>query len=174
VPALAAPAVAGEQVARPVKPCNAPATKFSVGRMKCNPGPTGSSVATPRFEGGAVLPHRVERIKRVILGIGAFEQMELDEARHLVEMAVARQLDMLEGGLGPLGDAKPVHCDKHRAISQPVVAVGARCDRRPARAGMRGLKSHRSGRGARTSATNSCSPPAGGVVTMPRNVGRPD
>jgi hypothetical protein len=32
VPALAAPAVAGEQVARPVKPCNAPATKFSVGR----------------------------------------------------------------------------------------------------------------------------------------------
>jgi hypothetical protein len=39
VPALAVPAVAGEQVARPVKPCNAPATKFSVGRMKCNPGP---------------------------------------------------------------------------------------------------------------------------------------
>jgi hypothetical protein len=31
VPALA-PAVAGEQVARPVKPCNAPATTFSVGR----------------------------------------------------------------------------------------------------------------------------------------------
>jgi hypothetical protein len=33
VPALAAPAVAGEQLARP----HAPATKFSVGRMKCNP-----------------------------------------------------------------------------------------------------------------------------------------
>jgi hypothetical protein len=32
MPALAAPAVAGEQVARPVKPCNAPTTKFSVGR----------------------------------------------------------------------------------------------------------------------------------------------
>ena len=46
LPAVAAPALAGEQVSRPVKPCNAPATKFSVGRMKCNPGPTGSSVAT--------------------------------------------------------------------------------------------------------------------------------
>jgi hypothetical protein len=32
LPALAAPAVAGERVARPVKPCNAPTTKFSVGR----------------------------------------------------------------------------------------------------------------------------------------------
>jgi hypothetical protein len=32
MPALTAPAVAGEQVARPVKPCNAPTTKFSVGR----------------------------------------------------------------------------------------------------------------------------------------------
>jgi hypothetical protein len=32
IPALAAPAVAGERVARPVKPCNAPTTKFSVGR----------------------------------------------------------------------------------------------------------------------------------------------
>jgi hypothetical protein len=32
MPALAAPAVAGEQVARPVKPCNAPTTRFSVGR----------------------------------------------------------------------------------------------------------------------------------------------
>jgi hypothetical protein len=38
VPALAAAAVAGEQVARPVKPCNAPATKFSVGRGHTKPG----------------------------------------------------------------------------------------------------------------------------------------
>jgi hypothetical protein len=37
VPPIAAPAVAGEQVARPVKPCNAPATKFSVGRMNAIP-----------------------------------------------------------------------------------------------------------------------------------------
>jgi hypothetical protein len=54
----------------------------------------------------------------VILAFGAFEQMELDESRHLVEMAVARQPDVLEGGLGPLGDAEPVHGDKYRAISQ--------------------------------------------------------
>ena len=72
---------------------------------------------SPRFEGAAVLPQRVGRIKRVILGFGAFEQMELDEARHLVEMAVARQPDVLESGFGPLGDAEPIHGDKHRVIS---------------------------------------------------------
>jgi hypothetical protein len=44
----------------------------------------------PRFEGRAALPDGVGRIKRVILGFGAFEQVELDEARHLVEMTVAR------------------------------------------------------------------------------------
>jgi hypothetical protein len=44
----------------------------------------------PGFEGGAAFPHSVGGIKRVILGFGAFEQVELDKARHLVEMAVAR------------------------------------------------------------------------------------
>jgi hypothetical protein len=44
--------------------------------------------------------------------------MELDEARHLVEMAVTRQPDVLESGFGPLGDAEPVHGDKHRVISE--------------------------------------------------------
>jgi hypothetical protein len=56
----------------------------------------------PCFEGGAVLPHRVRRVKRVIIGFGAFEQVELDEAGHLVEMAVARQPDVLECYFGPL------------------------------------------------------------------------
>jgi predicted phosphoribosyltransferase len=32
----------------------------------------------------------------VILGFGAFKQLEFDEARHLVEMTVARQPDFLE------------------------------------------------------------------------------
>jgi hypothetical protein len=53
----------------------------------------------------------------VILGFGAFKQVELDEARDLVEMAVTRQPDVLESGFGPLGDAEPVHGDKHRVIS---------------------------------------------------------
>jgi hypothetical protein len=42
----------------------------------------------PGFEGGAILPHRVGRTKRVILGFVAFKQVELDEARDLVEMAI--------------------------------------------------------------------------------------
>jgi hypothetical protein len=50
----------------------------------------------------------------MILGVGAFEQVELDEARHLV----ARQPDLLEGGFGHFGDAKPVHGNKHRMTSK--------------------------------------------------------
>jgi hypothetical protein len=42
----------------------------------------------------------VGRIERVILGFWAFEQVELDEARHFVQMAVARQPDMLECRFG--------------------------------------------------------------------------
>jgi hypothetical protein len=51
----------------------------------------------PRFERRAVLPYSVGRIKRVILRFRAFDQVELDEARDLVEMAVTRQLDVLSG-----------------------------------------------------------------------------
>jgi hypothetical protein len=49
----------------------------------------------------------------MVLGCGTFEQVELDEARHFVEVAVARQPDVLECCFGPLGDAEPVHSDKH-------------------------------------------------------------
>jgi hypothetical protein len=44
----------------------------------------------PRFEGRAALPDGVGRMKRVTLSFGAFEQVELHEAWHLVEMTVAR------------------------------------------------------------------------------------
>ena len=44
----------------------------------------------PRFEGRAALPDGVGRIKGVIFRFGAFEQVELNEAWHLVEMTVAR------------------------------------------------------------------------------------
>ena len=43
----------------------------------------------PRFEGEVVLPHRVGRIERVVFGLGAFKQVEFDEAGHLIEMSVA-------------------------------------------------------------------------------------
>ena len=38
-------------------------------------------------------------------------QKKLDEARHLVEMGVARQPDMLECGFGPLDHLEAVHGD---------------------------------------------------------------
>ena len=44
----------------------------------------------------------------MILRFRSLEQMELEEARHLVEMGLARRPDMLEGGFGPLGAAEPV------------------------------------------------------------------
>jgi hypothetical protein len=54
----------------------------------------------------------------VILSFGGFEQVELNEAWHLVEMTVAREPDMLEGGFRPLGDAEPVHGYKRQVTSK--------------------------------------------------------
>src|SRR5262249_44432382 len=42
----------------------------------------------PRLERGIAGPHGVRGIERVVLGLGPFQQMKLDEARHLVEMGV--------------------------------------------------------------------------------------
>ena len=49
----------------------------------------------------------------MVLELGPLQQMEFDEARHLVQMRVARQPDLLEGGLGAFGDAEAVHGDVH-------------------------------------------------------------
>ena len=49
----------------------------------------------------------------MILSLGAFEKVKLYKAWHLVEMTVARQLDVLEGGFASFGDAETVHRDKH-------------------------------------------------------------
>jgi len=49
----------------------------------------------------------------MILSLGAFEKVKLYKARHLVEMTVARQPNLLKVGFGPLGNTKAVHCDKH-------------------------------------------------------------
>src|SRR6516165_224556 len=48
--------------------------------------------------------------------------MELYEARHLVEMTVARQPNLLEGSFGALSNFEPVHCDKH------LMPPGFECD----------------------------------------------
>src|SRR5262249_28628880 len=71
----------------------------------------------PGVGGGMALPYRVGRIERMVLRFRPSWQMELDEARHLVEMGLARLPDIFESGLGPLGDAEPVHGDVHRRNS---------------------------------------------------------
>src|SRR6202035_3126019 len=71
----------------------------------------------PGFKGGVVLPDRVRGIERVIVGFWSLEQVKLQKARHLVEIAVARRPDLLERGFGPLGYAKTIHGDEHRPIS---------------------------------------------------------
>jgi hypothetical protein len=44
---------------------------------------------------------------------GGLEKVKLYKARHLVEMTVARQPDMLKICFGPFSDAETVHRDKH-------------------------------------------------------------
>ena len=40
----------------------------------------------PRLEGGFALPHRMGGIERMVFGVRPFEQMELDESRHAIEI----------------------------------------------------------------------------------------
>src|SRR4051812_36321041 len=71
----------------------------------------------PGFERGMVGPYRVRGVQRVVLELGATQQMKLDEALYLVQMGIARKPDLLEGGLGALGDAEAVHGDVHGMVS---------------------------------------------------------
>ena len=49
----------------------------------------------------------------MVLGFRALEQVELDEARHLVQLRVAVEPDLLEGLLRAARNAKPIHGDEH-------------------------------------------------------------
>src|ERR1700693_2737602 len=64
----------------------------------------------PRFKDGTVFPHRVGGIKRMIVSFRPLEKMKFDEAWYLVQMAVAGCPDLLESRLGPLCNAKAIHC----------------------------------------------------------------
>src|SRR5690349_12836185 len=50
----------------------------------------------PGLERGVVRPDRMRSVQRVVLEFGTPQQMEFDEARHLVQMRVAREPDLLE------------------------------------------------------------------------------
>jgi hypothetical protein len=67
----------------------------------------------PRFEVRLARPHGVRGIERVVLGLRTFEQMEFDEARHLVEIAFAALPHALEGFLRALDHLEAVHGDEH-------------------------------------------------------------
>ena len=67
----------------------------------------------PRFEGGMALPYRMRCIERVVFQFRSPEEVEFHEARHLVEMGVARQPDMLEIGFAALDHLEAVHGDEH-------------------------------------------------------------
>jgi hypothetical protein len=61
----------------------------------------------------------VRGIECVILDFGTSQKMKLDESRHLVEMTVAREPDLLEVRFGPLYNAETIHRDEHWLISCP-------------------------------------------------------
>src|SRR5262245_19875984 len=70
--------------------------------------------ARPGLERGARLPERMGEVRREAVGGVAAQQVELAEAGHLLEVAVALAPHLLEIGLAPGVDAEAVHRHVHR------------------------------------------------------------
>src|SRR5262249_55844531 len=81
----------------------------------------------PGLERRLALPDRVRGIERVVLGLGALEQMEFDETGNLVQMRVAAEPDPLKGLLRPALHTKAIHRDEHTLLLslQPGRSEGA-------------------------------------------------
>src|ERR1700730_1871485 len=81
----------------------------------------------PGLEGRLALPDGVRGIQRVVLGLGSFQQMEFDEARHLAEIAVAALPDALECFFRSFDDPEAVHGDEHSIVSlcEPIVKAAS-------------------------------------------------
>src|SRR5215470_13362687 len=77
----------------------------------------------PRFERTPVLPDRMRRIEREVLVLGSLEQVELDEARHLVQLRVAAEPHFLERLFGPLLHPEAVHGNEHLCFSSLTIEV---------------------------------------------------
>src|SRR5262249_52092407 len=73
----------------------------------------------PGRERRLALPDRVRGIERVVLGLGALEQMEFDEARNLVQVGVAIEPDPLKGFLRPALHTEAIHRDEHALLLSP-------------------------------------------------------
>ena len=61
-------------------------------------------------------PHGVRGIERVVLGLRALQQVEFDEARQLVEIAVAALPHALKGLFRALDHLEAVHGDEHGCL----------------------------------------------------------
>src|SRR5262249_6650853 len=75
----------------------------------------------PRFEGTAVPPDRMRGIEREVLVLGSLQQVEFDEARHLVELRVAAEPYLLERLFGSLLHPEAVHGNEHLCFSSLTV-----------------------------------------------------
>src|SRR6266545_4141036 len=67
----------------------------------------------PGLERRLALPDRVRGIERVVLGLRSLEQVELDEARDLVQLRVAAEPDALERLFRSALHPEPIHRDEH-------------------------------------------------------------
>src|SRR5262245_53021105 len=70
----------------------------------------------PGLERRLALPDRMRRIERVLLGLRPLEQMELNEARHLLQLRVAVEPDGLESFFRSALHAKPIHGDRKSVV----------------------------------------------------------
>jgi hypothetical protein len=52
----------------------------------------------------------------MVVALGTFEQVEGDEARHAVEMAVALQPNLLEVGLRAFAHFETIHGNEHSFV----------------------------------------------------------
>jgi hypothetical protein len=72
--------------------------------------------ASPIEERFLRTPKRVRGIEHMILSLGSFEQVEGDEARHAVEMAVALKPNLLEVGFRAFTHFEAIHGNEHTFV----------------------------------------------------------
>src|SRR5690242_5014030 len=89
----------------------------------------------PGLEIGTRSPDRVRGVEHVVLVLGAAQQVKLDEARHLAEVAVAPEPDGLEIRRRVLNDLEAIHRDEHACLlrgTEPTCPCGPKGYRRAA------------------------------------------
>jgi hypothetical protein len=75
----------------------------------------------PRLEIRPAAPARMRGIQRMVLALGAAQQMERQKARDIAQLRVARCPDPFEVGFRATDDLEAIHRDEHR----PAVLLNA-------------------------------------------------